>query len=244
MKKNPGFTMIELLIVVLVMGIIAYISIPSYLSGQSKQKLTNSSKEILRVMNEGRNRALSGLAIEAEDTNSDSSIEVGETILPKAFGVYLRADADFEDQVNNDSQAVLFVDEDNDWAFDPNIDIVIEEVEFPYIAKLYHLEVMEEVVGGDIRHDAQEAIVFYRVPKADFLIRYNDGNWSEVETMPDLSWLRVDLGMWQMADEEGEINDSAYIRSVVAHSVSDYAYICSSIEAYNDDSTACNRNEE
>ncbi len=244
-KTHSAFTLVELLIVVLVMGVIAFVTVPSYISSQSKQKLTNSAKDILRMMNEGRNRALAGLAVQGEDIDNDNFVDAEETSLPHAFGVYFSQDADFDNQLNK-SKAVLFADEDGDWQLDPAIDTVLEELEFPYTTKLFQLQAQEDVSGAKVRHNSPEAAVFYRVPTGSVLLNIKDAgdNWVSADTMTDLDWVRIDLGMWQMADVDDKITDKAYVRSVVAHSVSDYAYMCSTIEAYNDDSTACNRNAE
>lgn len=239
-KTHSAFTLIELLLVVAIMAIVSYATIPGYLTSQSKQKLTNNAKDILRILNEARNRSIAGLALEGEDENSNSTIEPQETILPHAFGVYFQKDADFRNGNSATSRAVLFADQNGNWEFDYNSeDVKIEEIEFPYISKIYDLQVMEETNTGGTKYNPTEAIVFFRVPMGDIALRMNNGTWSEVETMPDLSWLRVDLGMWQMANLDGEIEDRAYIRSLVSHSVSDYSYMCSSIEAYNAETVAC-----
>lgn len=233
--------MIELLLVVAIMAIVAYITIPSYISSQSKQKLTNSAKEVLRILNEARNRAIAGLAIEGSDLDGDQEVEPTETSLPGAFGVYFQRDLDLPNASENTSRAVLFGDQDGDWEFDPNVDMVIEELEFPYVSKIYNLELLERAGQFTIKHDVDEAIVFYRVPTGDVALRMKDASWSDTAEMQNLQWLRVDLAMWQMADADNKVQDTAYLRGIVAHSVSDYAYMCSTIETYNDDSTACTR---
>lgn len=244
-KRHSAFTLIELLLVVAVIAFVAYVTIPGYISSQNKQKMTNNAKDVLRLMTEARNRAIAGLAIDGEE-GGDSYIDPEETILPQAFGVGLVESTDLDEEP---SRAFLFAyqgggEETNNWQFDPDRDTILEEIEFAYAVKILDLQALEK--GNDVPYNPVEAQVFYRVPLGDTLINVKspEGNWLADENITDVQWLRTDLALWQMANVDGEINDQAFVRSVVAHSVSNYSYMCSSIKTYNDDSTACDRNPE
>ncbi len=70
-RNNKGFSLIELMIVVAILGIVAAIAIPTYLGIQKKGKRVEyqSNLEIIKLLEEKR-RAEQGTYIDAPDTAS------------------------------------------------------------------------------------------------------------------------------------------------------------------------------
>ncbi|WP_180180618.1 Tfp pilus assembly protein FimT/FimU [Acinetobacter sp. YH01021] len=62
MQKNKGFTLIELMVTIAVLGIIATIAAPSFSEMMKSYKLIQTKKQIMQALNEGRSRAAASRA--------------------------------------------------------------------------------------------------------------------------------------------------------------------------------------
>jgi len=60
MKKNPGFSLLELIVVITLVGLLAVISIPGFQDFQQKTRLDSAVNELQLALNEGFSRSRSG----------------------------------------------------------------------------------------------------------------------------------------------------------------------------------------
>ncbi len=58
MKKNKGFTLIELMVTIAVLAIVASIAAPSFINTLASQNLNTAANEIASALGEGRSRAM------------------------------------------------------------------------------------------------------------------------------------------------------------------------------------------
>ena len=91
MKKNKGFTLIELMVTIAVLAIVASIAVPSFSENIAKQSLDNSAKEILSALNEGRSKAVSLRSVVIVCPNKDKT---GAIVTPKQCVLKTIASAD------------------------------------------------------------------------------------------------------------------------------------------------------
>ena len=57
-KPNPGFTMLELLVVMVILAILGTIAIPSYLASVRREQLTATSRSVVNWLEDARNEAV------------------------------------------------------------------------------------------------------------------------------------------------------------------------------------------
>ena len=58
MKKNSGFTLMEVMVVIGIIGIVSAIAIPSYISWLPKKRMSGAARDIYSVMQYARTRAV------------------------------------------------------------------------------------------------------------------------------------------------------------------------------------------
>lgn len=83
-QKNKGFTLIELMVTIAVLGIIATIAAPSFGDMVAKQNLKRSTNELLGVLNQARSKAVlerRNVKIELQSAETISLIANTETLM-------------------------------------------------------------------------------------------------------------------------------------------------------------------
>ena len=58
MQKNPGFTLMELMVVIAIISILSALAVPNFIKLRPKRQLSAATNEILSVMQYARSRAL------------------------------------------------------------------------------------------------------------------------------------------------------------------------------------------
>jgi len=81
MKKNKGFTLIELMVTIAILAIIATMAAPSFGNLVSEQKLNGSIRELVLAVNQAKSQAAlmkTTVALCLNRTNSDDDFTKGE----------------------------------------------------------------------------------------------------------------------------------------------------------------------
>ena len=60
-KPNSGFTMLELLVVMVIVAILGMLAIPSYLASVRREQLTATSRSVVNWLEDARNEAVKGM---------------------------------------------------------------------------------------------------------------------------------------------------------------------------------------
>ena len=91
MKKNAGFTLIELVIVIIVLGILAATAVPKFINLQDDAK-ASAMKGAEAALHSAANIVYSKAAIDGDETESTASVSAAGTTVTIANG-YPTADA-------------------------------------------------------------------------------------------------------------------------------------------------------
>lgn len=233
LERKSGFTLIEIVIVIFILGVVAAMTVPGYMQNRERVELRDGLQRFVQILNEARNMAVSGLAVPGNQGDVGEALSAEETVLPSSFGVWLSLGDEQEAK-----RVVVFADldeegEDGFGIFNAS-DILMEESEgtgvyegemvfnfegATYLQKLYG-------VGGT---DYDEVYVLYSLPEGKMTIKVPSGvedNWTE------LDWVGVEIGVGYYGDEDEEQYDAekeAYpmkFRRVVISKASNFAYIC------------------
>jgi MSHA pilin protein MshA len=92
MKKQNGFTLIELVIVIIVLGILAATAVPKFLNLQDDAKVS-AMKGLESALHSAANIVYSKAAIDGFETVSDSAVSDAGTTIQIVYG-YPKASAD------------------------------------------------------------------------------------------------------------------------------------------------------
>lgn len=79
-SSKKGFTLIELILVILLMGLMATAAFTSYYSSQQEMKFLGAVKDTANIIRELRSYALSNKMITSD----------GEQVVPKKYGIYVQ----------------------------------------------------------------------------------------------------------------------------------------------------------
>ena len=85
MKRNAGFTLIELVIVIIVLGILAATAVPKFINLQDDAKEA-AMNGVEAAVNSAANIVYSKSAIDGEETKSGQNIVEGNTTISTEFG--------------------------------------------------------------------------------------------------------------------------------------------------------------
>ncbi|WP_193559171.1 pilus assembly FimT family protein [Shewanella donghaensis] len=155
MQKQQGFTLIELVVVIIILGILAVTAAPKFINLQGDAY--KSTLDGLKASLQGANTLVySKAAIAGEEKNDDATIQIGSAVsdtVNTQFG-YLQSD---EDSLVD----ALEIDTANDWTVvegaDPQADAaILYQTSSPYDdgtsndAKDCHLEYIPALLEGDL----------------------------------------------------------------------------------------------
>ena len=86
--NNSGFTLIEMLVVIIMVGILSAIAVPSWLSFVERQRLSKSADQVLQAVNTAQStakRTKTTVALAAILTPSDKSVVITPPAIPIEF---------------------------------------------------------------------------------------------------------------------------------------------------------------
>lgn len=108
MKKQSGFTLIELVIVIIILGILAVTAAPKFLNLQDDAR-NATLKGVEGALNSAAAMVYSKAVIAGEDKNPDGSVKLADSTVATVYG-YPKADA-------KELQKVVSLS-DKDWGFE------------------------------------------------------------------------------------------------------------------------------
>lgn len=78
MGKNRGFTLIELMVMIMVLAVITVMAVPSFNNMLAKQNLNSSAQELITVLNAARSKAVierrQGLKVQLSSSNTGTQV--------------------------------------------------------------------------------------------------------------------------------------------------------------------------
>ncbi len=75
-NKTLGFTLIEVLVVVAIIGIMSALTLASWAAGRTQRDLDRSAREVAAVLRDAQNAALSGRSANVNENNCTFSVQV------------------------------------------------------------------------------------------------------------------------------------------------------------------------
>lgn len=75
-NKTLGFTLIEVLVVVAIIGIMSALTLASWAAGRTQRDLDRSAREVAAVLRDAQNAALSGRSANVNENNCRFSVHV------------------------------------------------------------------------------------------------------------------------------------------------------------------------
>lgn len=231
----------------MIVGVLSASAVPSFLNNRRVELLFNTTNDTLRLINDARNRAITGWSLGEDGGDDNTYIDREETFLPYRFGVWFNYDRsrsqilEFADA--NDDQRLNLADVSSDFIFqeeDSDVKINGKSI-YSMPDPIFLSEIVGKNKDGDIK-SYNQAYVFYEVPDGKMSLR---GSLSGDENPPEvaweeLSWLRLEITIWELTEDELHDDYDDQSRKIVIQTVSDYAYQCALISEYNDDNEACN----
>ena len=85
MKRNAGFTLIELVIVIIVLGILAATAVPKFINLQDDAR-ASAVKGAEAAIHSAANLVYSKSAIDGEENSSAASVSIGTDVINTKFG--------------------------------------------------------------------------------------------------------------------------------------------------------------